>query len=181
MLFFRGLLFLHTLFVFLMSPEGGRMSALSDKQLEQWDIELIGKTSQLVIGFKNNPNQWVYMQKGETVSIETYYTDHFNHWQFMVNDTLYNLEAQFEGIWSQWQLTGGNLKKVIIAASYGNSWDNWTLQTRAGDITINTRIHNRYEDWELSGSIDKLHPAEEVAVIFMPAFVARIHQKGLAR
>jgi hypothetical protein len=157
------------------------MSALSDKQLEQWDIELNGRTSQLIIGFKSNPNQWVHTQEEKTISIETHYTDHFNHWQFIVNDTLHDLEAQFEGIWSQWQLKGGNLKKFIIAASYSNSWDNWTLKTTAGDITINTRIHNHYEDWELSGSIDKLHPAEEMAVIFMPVFVARIHQKGLAQ
>jgi hypothetical protein len=164
-----------------MSLETGRLHTNLDKTMENWQFEMNGKAGQINTQLRNNLNTWVYIMNEESIHIETYYADHYNHWQFSIHDTLYNLETQFDGIWTQWQLSGEHLNKLFISTAYGNSWDNWIMYRKTGQVVISTRLHDHFEDWEIEGSFANEHSAEAIATVFIPVFVARIQQKGLAR
>lgn len=161
------------------TPEPIRVHTWLNGHVERWDVEIGGKEGSFEIGFKNDPNTWRYICGERDVLIETYFKDHFSHWQYTIDGKRYDLETQAIGSWTRWQLTGDSLAKVRIETFYGESWDNWRFDTPTQNCVIATRIHKRFEDWEVTGPHNKLSEAEQIAATFMPIIIGRIQQKGL--
>ena len=87
------------------------------------------------------------------------------------------IKTRYSNDWDSWEISGDGFS-LKAKTRYSEDWDNWEV---FGDLSlrIRTRYSEDWDDWEISGDLSKLTPSAKATVMFIPIFVASIHQKGI--
>ena len=106
----------------------------------------------------------------QTTRIKTRYSNDWDDWEA----SSVRIKTKYSNDWDNWEYSI-NGKSGSIKTRYSEDWDSWEV----GNVKLKTRYSNDWDDWEISGDLSKLNASTKAAVMFIPIFVASIHQKGI--